>query len=149
MFQKHPFGFLSIVRCGSAIALPTLVTFGVISFLPSTTPIAKAKGEECIFQSSVAGLNLVSLKISPSVIEGRRQPEGEVTLSAPAPTGGAVVLVGSNFYGANPGYCVIVPQGKTSQTFSIFTYRQSTTSRGNIFASYGDTFLEAELTVTP
>lgn len=148
MSTNIPLAFWSVIRRGVPIAT-SILTLGIVSFIPNSIPEAQAKGEECVFESPVAGLGLVSLRVSPSVVEGRRQPKGEVVLSGPAPSGGAVVFVGTTFAGANPGYCVVVPAGETSQTFSIFTYRRAATSIGKIFASYGDTFLEAELTVTP
>lgn len=148
MSTKFSMVFLSAIKRGVPIAT-SILTLGIASFIPNTIPKAQAKGEECVFESPVAGLGLVSLRVSPSVVEGRRQPQGEVVLSGPAPAGGAVVFVGTTFSGANPGYCVVVPAGETSQTFSIFTYRRNATSVGKIFANYGDTFLEAELTVTP
>ena len=122
---------------------------GAVSLLPISSPVAIAGGDVCVMNPAVPGLTVAELKLSPPVVESRSQPKGEVVLSAPAPADGATVLLGTNFYAANPGYCVVVPPGKTSATFNIFTYQQSTTTSGNIFASYGDSFLTAPLTVTP
>ncbi len=141
--------FLSSMQFKISVVLPTLLTLiGGFSLLPGT-PVAIAGGEECVLNSAVPGLTVASLNISPSVVEGRSKPKGVVVLSGPAPQSGATVTLGTNFYAANPGYCVVVPAGETRAEFSIFTYEQSRTSSGNIYASYGDSFLEAPLTVTP
>ena len=141
--------FLSGMRSKISVALPTLLTLVGTALLPVSSPVAIAGGEECVFNPAVPGLRVASLNVSPSVVEGRSKPKGVVVLSGPAPQSGATITLGTNFYAANPGYCVVVPAGERSAEFSIFTYEQSMTSRGNIYASYGNSFLEAPLTVTP
>lgn len=103
-----------------SVALPILTLVGG-ALLPTTSPVALAGGTACGLNSAVPGLTLKSLTVSPSVGESRSQPKGEVVLSAPAPEGGATVILGTSFHAANPGYCLVVPKGKTSETFSIFT----------------------------
>ena len=140
---------LSVTQRSLSLYIPTLTLLGTAALLAATAPVALAGGEECIFNSPVPGLTLQSLKLDPSVVESRSQPKGEVVLSRPAPVGGVAIALGTNFYAANPGYCVVVPEGDTSATFSVFTYEQTTTTRGFISASYNGTMLQAPLTVTP
>ncbi len=149
MSPKYNRSFLSDIRCNMSVVLPTLLTLvGAISLLPVTSSVARA-GDACGLNSAVPGLRLVSLTVSPSVVESRSEPKGEVVLSAPAPEGGATVILGTSFHAANPGYCLVVPEGKTSETFSIFTYDESTTTSGHIFANYNGSFFAKPLTVTP
>lgn len=141
--------FLSGMRSKISVALPTLLTLvGAVSLLPASSPVALAGGTACGLNSAVPGLTLTSLTVTPSVVQSRSQPKGEVVLSAPAPEGGATVILGTSFHAANPGYCLVVPEGKTSETFSIFTYEEGAATSGHIFASYGNSFFAAPITVT-
>ncbi len=133
-----------------SISLPTLfVLLGSILALNYNSPVALAGGNVCVLETENPNIKLVSLAVSPSSVNSRTQPKGEVKLSTPAPVGGITVMIGSTFHAANPGYCVVVPKGKVSQTFDITTYKESSTTSGNIYAGYGSTFLTVPLTVTP
>lgn len=106
-------------------------------------------GNVCVLETENPNIKLASLSVSPSSVSSGTQPKGEVKISAPAPEGGITVTVGSTFHAANPGYCVVIPKGKVSQTFDIWTYKESTTASGKIYAGYGSTFLTVPLTVIP
>src|SRR5207245_10929478 len=81
---------------------------------------------------------------------GGSSSTGTVTLSGPAPSGGAVVSLAIK----NPGVAsvpasVTVPGNATSATFTVSTSPVSTTTSVTISGSYNGTTLSASLTVTP
>lgn len=66
--------FLTGMSFKISFVLPTLLTLvGAFSLLPGTSPVAIAGGEECVFNPAVPGLRVVSLNVSPSVVEGPQQ----------------------------------------------------------------------------
>jgi hypothetical protein len=92
---------------------------------------------------------LASLSVNPAIVAGGSSAIGTVTLTAPAPAGGAQVTLGNSRPGVAtvpPG--VLVAAGKTSNTFTVTT---SATHRNNavtLSASYGGVTTTATLTVT-
>jgi hypothetical protein len=76
--------FLSGMRSKISVALPTLLTL-VGTLLPVLSPVAIAGGEECVFNPAVPGLRVVSLNVSPSVVEGRSKPKGVGCVVWPSP----------------------------------------------------------------
>ncbi|KJH71609.1 hypothetical protein [Aliterella atlantica] len=130
------------------IALPTLFCSSLT--LHYNSPIALAGGGNvCVLETENPNIKLNFLSVTPSSVSSGTQPKGEVRISTPAPAGGITIMVGSTFHAANPGYCVVIPKGKVSQSFDIRTYKESTTTSGNIYAGYGSTFLTVPLTVRP
>ncbi|HWN85907.1 MAG TPA: hypothetical protein VNN99_12170 [Vicinamibacterales bacterium] len=80
---------------------------------------------------------LDSLVIAPASVEGQGRPTGTVTLSAPAPAGGAVVaLETSNPEIAKVSASVTVPAGATTATFSVDTATVPSTGDVTIHATY-------------
>ena len=66
------------------------------------------------------GTNSIDLVINPTSLTGGVSAQGQVTLSQPAPIGGAVVsLFTSNAAAAVPPTTVSVPAGALSATFSM------------------------------
>ena len=96
-------------------------------------------------------LSLSSLTLNPtSVIGGTESSTGTVTLSGPAPAGGAqVALSGNNTAAARVPSSVIVPAGATSATFTVSTSSVAASTTATISASYGGVSKSATLTVTP
>src|SRR5437660_5717952 len=95
---------------------------------------------------------LSSLTLNPtSVVGGVQSSTGTVTLSGPAPAGGAqVTLSSSNIAAANvPSNGVTVPAGATSATFTVTTSAVAASTPVTISASYGGVSKTASLTVTP
>jgi len=81
-----------------------------------------------------------SLELNPtSVIGGTQSSTGTVTLSGPAPAGGAQVLLSSNNRAASVPSSVTVPAGATSATFTVNTSMVLVTTSANISASYNGT----------
>src|SRR3989454_12245371 len=102
------------------------------------------QAEDGIRDYKVTGVQTCALPISSST--------GTVTLSAAAPTGGAVVtLLSSNTAVANvPAIgSVTVPAGSTSTTFSVTTVSVTASTSATISASFGGVTKTALLTVSP
>jgi hypothetical protein len=92
---------------------------------------------------------LSALTLSPtSVIGGVQSSTGTVTLSGPAPAGGAqVALSSSNTAAAQVPSSVMVAAGATSATFTIGTSVVLISTSATISASYNGTVRTAGLTV--
>jgi hypothetical protein len=96
-----------------------------------------------------AGPTLSSMSLGTSSVVGGNTLNGTVTLSGPAPTGGAVVsLSGSDPVVTVPA-SVTVPAGSTSATFTISTRAVGGTISATISGSYGGVSMSAALSVTP
>ena len=94
---------------------------------------------------------LSSLTLNPTtVVGGAQSSTGTVTLTVPAPAGGAqVALSSTNSNVARVTASVTVAAGATSATFAISTSAVSTSATVSISASYGGAARAASLTVTP
>jgi hypothetical protein len=98
-----------------------------------------------------AAATLSTLTVNPaSVIGGSETSTGSVTLSAPAPSGGAVVaLSSSNASVATVPSSVTVAAGSTSASFTVATGAVASSTTVAISASYAGVTKSASLTVTP
>ena len=93
--------------------------------------------------------SLSSLTLNPtSGIGGAQSSTGTVTLSGPAPTGGAQVVLSSNNGAASVPSRVFVPAGATSATFAVSTSVVLVSTSVTISASYNSTTQTATLSVT-
>jgi hypothetical protein len=106
-----------------------------------------------IFEQASAGsvVQLSSLSLNPATaVGGAQSSSGTVTLSGPAPTGGAqVTLSSSNTSVVTVPSSVTVGAGATSTTFTVSTSVVSASTAVTISASYGGQAQTASLTVTP
>jgi hypothetical protein len=97
-----------------------------------------------------ASLSLSSLSLNPTSVTGGNSSTGTVTLSGPAPTGGAqVTLSSSNTTAASVPSSVTVAAGATSATFTVSTSAVAASTSVTISAAYGGATRSASLTVTP
>ncbi len=97
-----------------------------------------------------ASLSLSSLSLNPTSVTGGNSSTGTVTLSGPAPSGGAqVTLSSSNTGAASVPSSVTVAAGATSATFTVSTSAVTASSTVTISATYGGATRSASLTVTP
>jgi hypothetical protein len=103
--------------------------------------------------SSSAGTptaTLTLLTLNPTTMVGGAQSStGTVTLSGPAPSGGAQVTLASDNGAASVSSSVTVPSGATSATFPVNTTAVAAPTAVTISASYGGVSKSATLTVTP
>ena len=92
--------------------------------------------------------NLSSLTLNPtSVIGGLQTSTGTVTLSAPAPAGGATVALSSSNGVARVPSSVFVPAGATSASFTVNTSIVLLSTSATISASYNGTTRTAGISV--
>jgi subtilisin family serine protease len=91
-----------------------------------------------------------SVALSPASVQGGGSSTGSVSLSGPAPSGGAVVsLSSSNTAVATVPSTVTVAAGATSASFTISTSAVTSSTTVTISASYGGATNTAAFTVTP
>ena len=89
-----------------------------------------------------------SLTLNPSsVVGGVQSSTGTVTLSGPAPSGGAHVALASDSGAANVPSAVTVPEGATSATFAVSTSVVLLATSATISASYNSTTQTAVLSL--
>lgn len=98
----------------------------------------------------VPGPSLTSLTLNPASVIGGSSSTGSVALSAPAPSGGAVVsLSSSNTTVATVPSNLTIPAGATSATFTVGTIAVTAATTSTISASYNGVTPTDILTVTP
>jgi IPT/TIG domain/PQQ-like domain len=101
-------------------------------------------------QTGNSAVTLSSLTLNPTTVVGGSTSTGTVTLSGPAPSGGAVVsLISDNPSVASVPATVTVSAGQTTASFTVTTSAVSTATRVTITASYGTGRVSATLTVNP
>src|SRR2546428_3780296 len=96
-----------------------------------------------------AAVTLVPLAVSPPSVIGGNSATGTVTLSGPAPAGGAQVTLSSNSSAATVPASVTVPAGATSVTFTVTTSAVAASTSATITAVYSGVTRTATLTVLP
>src|SRR6266576_2292915 len=96
-----------------------------------------------------ASSSLSSVSLNPASVAGGNSSTGTVTLSGPAPTGGAQVALSSNNGAASVPSSVTVPAGATTATFPVNTTTVASSTTVTISAAYGGVTTTASLTVTP
>jgi len=91
---------------------------------------------------------LTSLTLNPtSVVGGLQSSKGTVTLSAPAPAGGAQVTLSSSNGAASVPSSVFIPAGAGSASFTVNTSAVLTSTSATISARYNGTTRTATLEV--
>jgi hypothetical protein len=98
---------------------------------------------------ATATLTLTSLTLKKPIVAGCKPVVGTVTLSAPAPVGGAVVTLSETLASGSVPASVTIPAGATSKTFKVTTTARSDSEAGTVSATYGGTTLTKPLTVRP
>ena len=95
------------------------------------------------------GVSVASVTVNPTVVVGGTSSQGTVTLSGPAPTGGATVtLTSSNTAAAQVPASVVVAAAASTATFTITTSAVSSSTSSTISASYNGSTQTASLGVT-
>lgn len=82
-------------------------------------------------------LSLTALGVAPGNVTGGTNATGTVTLSGPAPAGGALVTLASNNPAASVPASVLVPAGLTSASFNVQTNTVTTFVTATLSATYG------------
>ncbi|HEV7894095.1 MAG TPA: hypothetical protein VGP08_25995 [Pyrinomonadaceae bacterium] len=82
-------------------------------------------------------LSLTALGVAPGNVTGGTNATGTVTLSGPAPAGGALVTLSSNSAAALVPASVLVPAGLTSASFNVQTNTVTAFTTATLTATYG------------
>jgi hypothetical protein len=152
----------SVASVPSSVTVPagaTAVAFQVTTSAStsSTTVTISASNSGLTHSASLtvtpqpaAGPTLTSLTLTPSTVVGGSSSSGLVTLSGPAPSGGALVsLSSSNTAVVTVPASLTIPAGATSASFAATTSSVTTPSAVSVAASYAGTTQNGSLTVTP
>ncbi len=94
-----------------------------------------------------APITVSALTVSPGSVWGGNSAKGTVTLSAPAPAGGAVSTLATNNLAASVPNTITMAAGVTSGTFPISTTVVTTTTAVTITASYNASSASAVLNI--
>jgi hypothetical protein len=92
---------------------------------------------------------LSSVSVSPSTVTGGSSSTGTVRLSAPAPSGGALVSLTRSSSAASVPSSITVASGATSASFTVGTAQVSSTTTVTIAASLNGVSRSATLTINP
>jgi len=139
------------IPAGATSASFTITTFPVdnttvqLNATLSSTTLFAALG----ITRAPAAATLSAVSVSPTTVVGGSSSTGTVTLTAAAPSGGAVVTLSDNSASATVPASVTVPAGATSRTFTVTTSAVTTSTVATITASFGGTTRTAGLTVNP
>ncbi len=98
--------------------------------------------------STAPAAALTSVSVSPSSVAGGQSTTGTVTLSGSAPTGGAVVSLASANPAAAVPNSVTIPEAASAANFTVTTSAVSSTTAGNITATYAGVTKSVTVTVT-
>jgi uncharacterized repeat protein (TIGR03803 family) len=115
---------------GGALGLGVL--FRIDTAAPVPAPLPTPKG----------------IALAPFSLAGGQSSTGTVTLSGPAPSGGAVITLSSSSSVASVPATVAVPAVATSASFTVSTTRVKRTTAVKLTASYNGASVSAKLTVT-
>ncbi len=138
------------VPAGATSASFTVTTFPVDN---TTVQLVATLGSTTLFAAlgitQASSTTLSSLTLSPSTVVGGSSSTGTVTLSAAAPSGGAVVALSDNSASATVPASVTISAGATSRTFTVTTSTVSITTAVSVSGSYGGATRSATLTINP
>jgi hypothetical protein len=129
------------------------VSFAVASVATTTqTPVTLtatfASGTAVASLTVLASPTVASLSVSPAAVVAGSPATGTVTLTGPAPGGGAAVALVSSGPAATVPASVLVAAGATSATFTVTTAANTVTSAVTLSAAYHNSTRTAPLTVT-
>ena len=150
----------TVARVPSSVTVPagsTSATFSVsTSTVAASTSVvisgtyggATKTGLLTVTPTPVPSSTLSSLTLNPSsVIGGTQFSTGTVTLSGPAPAGGAQVMLSSSNGVASVPSSVVVPAGASNASFRVNTSAVLVPTSATISASYNGTTRTADLAV--
>jgi hypothetical protein len=128
---------------GTSRALSIVATTAAPTATPTPTPVTPTP-------TPTPAAAVAAVSLNPTSVKGGTASTGTVTLSAAAPTNGAVVtLASSNPTAAAVPSTVTVAAGATTATFTVTTTTVTASTSVAIFASSGGATSMATLTVTP
>lgn len=143
----------NVTVSGGALSASFTVNTTPVSSATSATIAANYNNSNVSATLSIGAASplpaLTALTLNPASVRGGWTSTGTVTLSGPAPAGGAVItLSSSNTNVATVPASITVPAGATSATFTVSTRRVSASTSVVISAQYNNTSISTPLTVT-
>ncbi len=111
--------------------------------------VSDVTGNNVTKTAGIARPNLSSVSITPSAIPGGTTALGKVTLSGPAPVGGALIMLTNTNSKASVPASVNIPGNSTSATFSITAASVNSTFMGTLNAKYAGVTKTKTYTVVP
>jgi hypothetical protein len=155
---------VALSSASSAVTVPgtttvaqgtNLATFGITTaVVAQTTAVTLAASYNDTGANTTFTVNppppptLATLTLNPTTVVGGKSAIGTVTLTAPAPVGGALVTLKSSYpAAATVPASVLVPAGASAQTFIVATTAQKRSALPVISASYAGVTKTATLTV--
>ncbi len=120
-------------------------------FEPLTFTLQGTPGTQTLYisvQNGAINPTIQSLTLSASSVTGGGMVQGTVTLSSPAPAGGALISLMSSSASATVPANVTVPVGFTSATFTVTAASGSSAGTTTIGATYAGSSMSASLSIT-
>jgi LmbE family N-acetylglucosaminyl deacetylase/lysophospholipase L1-like esterase len=139
----------SVTVAAGAASATFLVTTSAVTASTGVTISASYGGATPTAPLTVTPASASALALNPTSVVGGNPSTGTVTLSGPAPTGGAAVALSSNNPAATVPASVTVAAGATNATFTVTTSAVGVSTGVTISASYGGVTKTATLTVSP
>jgi trimeric autotransporter adhesin len=143
-----------------AAAVPASVTVAAgattAAFPVTTSPVSSSRSVVltaalgAVARTATLTVNapgLSSVALTPTTVVGGGASTGTVSLAGAAPTGGALIALGSSSSSASVPGSVTVPAGSNTATFPVKTSQVTSTRSATITAAYGGTTRTASLTV--
>ena len=134
----------------------TSASFEVKTFPSSLTSVQLSAQMDTGFVFSSITVNpsapsvaLSAVTVNPTSVTGGSSSTGTVTLSAAAPSGGAVVSLSDDSSAATVPASVTVPAGASSRTFTVTTTTVTTSTSVTITGTYSGASRTVTLTVNP
>jgi hypothetical protein len=134
---------------------PRFAADGQTVYFGTTIPTAAADNYCYLYAVDTSGSgavapSLVSVGLAPASVTGGSPSTGQVNLSGPAPTSGALVgLTSSNNSVATVPVSVNIPAGSSNATFPITTSSVTSSVMATISGAYAGVTRTATLTVNP
>jgi hypothetical protein len=143
-------GTMTISSGTGGNAIIYMVSASKFVVLPLNDPNPAIWDFELSSASAPTPASLSSLSLNPASVTGGNSSTGTVTLSGPAPSGGAqVMLSSSNTTAASVPSSVTIAAGATSATFAVSTGSVASSTTVVISATYSGATKTASLAVTP
>jgi len=129
----------SVTVAGGTTSIAILVKTSTVATMTTATITATLGTSSATATLKVlpAAAGVTSVALSETSVEGGTSINATVTLGAPAPTGGATVLLtSSDTRLATVQDVLVVPAGNTSAAFTVTTYRVASQSNVSLSAMY-------------
>ena len=127
------------------LTVPAGLGSGDLSLSATVGGVSTPSGVVISMQSGSTAPRLQSVSLSQSSVQGGGSVTGTVTLSAAAPSAGALVALASSSTNAAVPATVTIQAGATTATFTVSTVSADTAT---ITASFGGVSVQASLVIT-